>query len=361
MARFKYVRNSWYVAGFSHEFGKGKLQGHEIARAPVVIWRTDSGRVVAFDNRCVHKRMPLSEGKLLEDGSLQCAYHGMCFNDQGRCVAIPSQPDGAIPARARLKAFPVIEQDGLVWIWPGEAEKADKVRPPRTPEITDDSWESIGSEPMRIAANYLLLIENLLDISHFYPLHDGNIGDLANSRIPVELIEGEQDGNRFVKTIREVRDYKQPPFLADWFVYDIVDRHHSHCLTSPGLTRVEMRVAPPGKLGGDADRGYILFHTHTPIDEKSHVWRWCVNCKADHMSKGDPSKSAAKRVAEMFPAVVEEDRWALEKQQEMFAYPDENYTELYLKPDKAARLARRLLLSLQRQDLEPARAPVAAD
>ena len=45
-------------------------------------------------------------------------------------------------------------------------------------------------------ANYLLLIENLLDITHFYPLHDGNIGDLANSKIPIEFIEQEVDGNR---------------------------------------------------------------------------------------------------------------------------------------------------------------------
>ena len=53
---------------------------------------------------------------------------------------------------------------------------------------------------MEVPANYLLLIENLLDITHFYPLHDGNIGDIANSRIPVELEEGETDGNKFCGT-----------------------------------------------------------------------------------------------------------------------------------------------------------------
>ena len=77
----------------------------------------------------------------------------------------------------------------------------------------------------------------------------------------------------------------------------------------------------------------MLIHTHTPVDEKSHVWRVIVNCPAHHMSHGDPNKSTAKRVAEMFPEVAAEDEWALEQQQQMFAYPDEGYSEVFLKPD----------------------------
>ena len=255
----------------------------------------------------------------------------------------------------------MIEQDGVVWLWPGELEKSERVRPPRTPEIADDAWESIDSGPMDVPANYLLLIENLLDITHFYPLHDGNIGDIANSRLSIELVEGEADGNRFVKTIREVQNYEQPPFLADWFVYDVVDRHHTHCMVCPGLTRVQMRVAPPGQLGTGAERGYVLFHSHTPVDERNHIWRWCVNCKTDQMSKGDPTKSAAKRVAEMFPAVVEQDRWVLEKQQQMFDYPDDGYSELFLKPDKALRRVRQIFTAMQREELATVQARVAAE
>src|SRR5690606_42154587 len=70
-------------------------------------------------------------------------------------------------------------------------------------------YENLTSIPLpkviRSPANYILLIENLLDISHFYPLHDGNIGDKANSEIPVQLEEGEVDGFPYVKTIREDR------------------------------------------------------------------------------------------------------------------------------------------------------------
>jgi vanillate O-demethylase monooxygenase subunit len=194
----------------------------------------------------------------------------------------------------------------------------------------------------------MLLIENLLDISHFYPLHDGNIGDLENSRIPVELEEGEVDGNRYVKTIRKATNYDLPPFLVDWFQYETVDREHTHCMQSPGLTRVVMRVAPPKQLGdglhkGSVEHGYVLLHSHTPVDDNRHIWRWYLSTPIDHMSAGDPSLTSAKRAGQMFPNVVAEDLWALKEQQEMFSYSDEGYQEVFLKPDMALRRARQIV------------------
>ena len=361
MTPYKYIRNCWYVAGLSKEFEPGKLTGHKIANRPMVIWRTKEGKVVAFDNRCAHKRFPLSEGRLMDDGNLECAYHGLRYNDAGRCIAIPSNSDGPIPPQAQLKPFPVIEQDELVWVWPGDPAKTNLRKPPRSPEIGDDEWETIDSGPMEVPANYLLLIENLLDITHFYPLHAGNIGDLENSRIPIEYEEGEIDGNKYIKTIRQVQNYKQPPYLTDWFVYDVVDRHHTHRMMSPGFTRVVMRNAPPGELGTDKERGYVLMHTHTPVDERNHFWRWIVNCKKDHMSGGDPKMSAAKRVASTFPNVVAEDHWVLELQQQMFEIPDEGYSELFLKSDKALRRARKIFLQMLREEQTQAKRPQAAE
>lgn len=347
---YSYVRNCWYVAGLADEFPRETLTGHRIAGRAMVIWRTADGTMAALDNRCAHKRFPLSEGRLMPDGTLECAYHGLCYDTAGVCVKIPSQPDQPIPPQARVAQIPLREQDGLVWVWPGDPARCEDRRPPRTPEIADPAQESISLGPYEVPANYLLLIENLLDITHFYPLHDGNIGDEANSHIPVKLEEGEEDGNEYVRTVREVSNYSQPPYLRDWFHHDVVDRHHTHCMMSPAHTRVVMRNAPPGQLGGDQERGYVLMHTHTPVDEKNHVWRLIVNCPADHMSRGDPAVSAARRVADMFPPVAEEDRWALEKQQEMLDLPDEGYNELFLKPDKALRRARQIVTRMLREE-----------
>ena len=234
MSKFEYVRNCWYPIGFSAEFEKSKLQGLKVADKPVVVWRTAEGNITAFDDRCCHKRFPISQSKMLENGNVECAYHGLQYDETGKCVEIPSQPNRPIPERARLQPIPICEQDGMVWLWPGDVEKAKGINPPRTEEIVDENLTSIPlPQVVRSPSNYLLLIENLLDISHFYPLHDGNIGDKANSEIPVKMEEGEVDGFSYVKTIREVQNYKQPPFLREWFHYDIIDRVHTHAMETP--------------------------------------------------------------------------------------------------------------------------------
>ena len=132
MAADVLVRNAWYVAGLSHEFPPQQLQGQVIAEKPLVMWRTATGAVVAFDERCCHKRMPLSAGRLIESDLLECAYHGLCYDAAGRCVRVPSHPDGRIPPQARLRPFPVIEQDGLVWVWTGDPAQS-RGRPAAAP------------------------------------------------------------------------------------------------------------------------------------------------------------------------------------------------------------------------------------
>jgi phenylpropionate dioxygenase-like ring-hydroxylating dioxygenase large terminal subunit len=354
MAADVLVRNAWYVVGLAREFPVLELHGQVVAEKPLVLWRSAAGRVVAFDERCCHKRMPLSQGRLIAGGLLECAYHGLCYDAAGSCVRIPSHPDGRIPPQAKLRAFPVLEQDGLVWVWPGDPTTAGAVRPPRLPEIADPAWETADTGPMPVPANSLLLIENLLDISHFYPLHDGNIGNVANSSIPVRLEEGICDGNAFVGTVREARGYRQPPFLEDYLGYDRVDRDHSHFLLSPGATRVEMRVWPEGHHGEtDLERGYVIIHTHTPVDRGHHVWRLIVNMPAGQKCKSDPTRSAVARFMETFPAVIAEDRWALEQQQKMFAYPDDGYREVFLRSDRALRRAREILTALERAEQTP--------
>lgn len=342
-----FLVDTWYVAGFSSEFPQGKLTGQTIAEKPIVMWRDEAGAVVAFDGRCAHKRMPLKDGRLLADGTVECAYHGFCYNNVGKCVRIPSQPDGAIPSKAKLRPFPVIEQDGLVWLWPGDAERVGDTRPPRSVEIGSTDWASVNGTPLQVPANYRLLIENLLDITHFYPLHDGNVGDVESAKIPVEITEPVIDGNRAVRSYRSVHNYRQPAFLADWFGYDVVDRVHTHALLSPGLTRVEMVAAPPGQLGTAADRGYVLYHTHTPIDATSHVWRWCISSRNQDRSPRDSAKSLADEIASNFPQVAAQDLWALERQQEMFALPDNGYEEVSVRADRAVLLARKMLAAME--------------
>jgi vanillate O-demethylase monooxygenase subunit len=359
MQNSTFVENAWYVAGRSSEFPENQPKGLLIGSRPVLVWRTSGGKIASFDNRCVHKRMPLSEGEVLADGVLECPYHGFCYDASGHCVRIPSQLDLPIPSRAKLRPFPVVEQDGLVWVWPGDPALIGSAVAPRTPELASADWDTHMFDPVHVPANYALLIENLMDITHFYPLHDGNIGDIEQSKIPVELVEDTLHGVPTVKTVRRVQNYRQPPFMADWFGYPVVDRWHTHHMMGPGLTRVELRCAPPGKLGVDSEeRGYVIHHSHTPIDGTNHVWRLWVSTRKGSVCASDPSKSCTSRIAETFPAVMDEDRWALERQQRMFQYPEDGYHEVYLRSDKPLLRCRKILEEMERTNRDRG-APVA--
>ena len=345
-----YVRNCWYVAGMSTDFPKEKLTGHVICEQPMVIWRTRTGQVVAYDDRCAHKKFPLSKGRLMADGTLECGYHGMRYDMTGKCVMIPAHPTGPISPKATVNPFPVIEQDGVVWVWTGDPAKSDSRKPPRLHEVGDEAYETVVLGPMEIKASYFLLIENILDITHFYPLHDGNVGDFETSKLPIEVDQGEKDGNKFVGVIRKAKNYKQPAFYSDWFHYELADRHNTQYMLSPATARVAMRSWPAGQEGVAEERGYSLFHIITPIDAKKFIWRVALNAPVTHRPKGDPSMSTCQRIAAMFPAVAEEDRWALEAQQPMMEYPDKGYQEVFLRTDLGIQAYRKIFLDLLREE-----------
>ena len=82
-----------------------------------------------------------------------------------------------------------------------------------------------------------------------------------------------------------------------------------------------MRVAPPGKLGTDLERGYTLLHLHYPIDKENLEWRISISCKKGHTPLNDSTRSTPEVISEMFPAVVAEDEWALERQQKWLPTP----------------------------------------
>lgn len=110
-----------------------------------------------------------------------------------------------------------------------------------------------------------------------------------------------------------------------------------------------------------SERGYVIIHTHTPIDRRSHVWHLIINMPQGLRCKSRPEKRSVDHFVETFPSVIAEDQWALEKQQKMFDYPDDGYREVFLKPDTALRRARLILTRMERAETEaaaPQEAPV---
>jgi phenylpropionate dioxygenase-like ring-hydroxylating dioxygenase large terminal subunit len=167
----EFLKNCWYVAAEAGEVTRAPL-GRLLLGEPVVMYRREDGGAVALENRCCHRRAPLSKGRVMGD-RLQCGYHGFTFDTSGACVAIPGQE--RVPAGLGVASYPLVERHGFLWIWMGEASTADPARIPDFHRNADPGWATVHSR-LPIAAHYQLLVENLIDLSHVGFVHAKTIG-----------------------------------------------------------------------------------------------------------------------------------------------------------------------------------------
>lgn len=170
----RYLLNCWYGLGWASEIDGGKLLSRKILGIKLVAFRDAEGRPSALLDRCPHRMAPLSRG-VLRDGVLQCQYHGLEFDGSGQCVA---NPFGAIPKRASVGSFVVVERDNMLWIWPGRSDLADSARIPgyqfHNKGALENDWVVFGYT--HVDADYELETDNLMDLSHTEFLHAGSFG-----------------------------------------------------------------------------------------------------------------------------------------------------------------------------------------
>ena len=162
-----FLKDVWYVAANAFELDEG-LVSRTICNEPIVMFRTASGEVAALQDRCPHRFVPLSMGKRVGD-TLQCGYHGLSFGADGACADMPNDRDNSV-LRPCVKSYPAVERHGVVWLWIGPADQADPAKIPEFTFITDQRY-AVARGYLNIKANYQLISDNLLDLSHVHYLH----------------------------------------------------------------------------------------------------------------------------------------------------------------------------------------------
>ena len=183
----KYVLNTWYPLTWSRNVGR-ELSAHRVVERDVVLFRSQDGKVVAMEDACPHRLLPLSMGRLKGD-AIECGYHGVVFDCTGKCMRVPGQE--MIPANA-VVTFPTHENMGLVWIWMGDPALADVSKVFDLPQYHDPAWSAVEGDAQVYRTNYLSLCDNLCDPAHVSFVHQTTLGNSAGDDIRIQYEK--QDG-----------------------------------------------------------------------------------------------------------------------------------------------------------------------
>lgn len=261
-----YLRNAWYAAAFDHEVGE-QLLARTLLDQYIVLYRAPDGAPVALADRCPHRFAPLSLGKLV-DGVVQCPYHGLRFGADGACV---HNPHGAVPAAARVSAFPLLERHGLVWIWMGEPAGADPALLPDFSAIHDHERRAPVRGYLRVGCNYQLVTDNLLDLSHVAYLHTliGNADSSARNSFEMKV-----EGNTVFAYNRMPAEPVTPLWRLMWNKPSQVGDRRAHMRWDPpSLLSLDIGVTECGRPESEGP-GAAVAHILTPETADSTHYFW---------------------------------------------------------------------------------------
>ena len=266
-----YVRDAWYVASWSHEI-KDRLIRITVMEENIVLFRSKDGIINALEDRCPHRSLPLSRGKLIND-SIQCGYHGMTFGSDGKCIRIPGQD--IIPSTAFVRTYPIVEEYNIVWIWMGDKEAADTSKIFKLPQFDNPAWKAHQGDALYFKSNYLNVAENLVDPAHVSFVHPTTLGNPESENVKVEV----DTSGDIITAWRWIRNAPPVGFFQSFGNFSgNVDRWHYYYLHIPSIAVIDFGSASSDLKIKEEERhkGVRVFAIHllTPVSETECIDRW---------------------------------------------------------------------------------------
>ena len=303
------VENAWYLAAWAHEVSTKPL-ARRICNKPVVLFRTLDGQASALIDSCSHRGAPLSLGTVTENG-LRCNYHGVVFGCDGKCTQIPNQD--VIPDKAKVDSFPLVEKDKMLWIWMGDAAKADESLIVDYPFHTSPDW-GCKFAMAEVESNYMLIADNLLDATHLAYVHGQTVGGSdPNVHMQAEnSLKPAANGLRFERLMRDA----PPPPAYSACVEDLperIDRWQEFDFVVPSTVLQYSGGVPAG-----ADRTSVgaprfdmrILHSATPATDSRCYYFYSV--QNGHRAD-DPE--ATEVIDQQISKAIAEDKLFIEAQQ----------------------------------------------
>ncbi|MFD1612290.1 Rieske 2Fe-2S domain-containing protein [Sphingomonas tabacisoli] len=310
-----WVANAWYVAGWDHEVDQAPL-ARTICGVPMMFYRNLDRSVVAMRDACPHRLLPLSLG-IREGDSIRCRYHGLKLGADGFAEEMPLKGD-PVNRRICVETFAVAEKHRFVWVWVGERAIADPALIPDLWPCSATGWAFEGGYN-HVRADYRLMIDNLMDLTHETHVHAGSIGQAELMEVPIDTrVEGDR-----VLVSRWMPNVDAPPFWRGALKKPgAVDRWQICEFILPSSVIIDVGVAPVG-AGATIEehdqgvRGFVI-DSMTPESETSMHYFWGMARNFDLADTG-----FGKRFKRAQGGVFAEDIVILEAQQRSIeANPD---------------------------------------
>lgn len=319
--------SAWYPLALSDEVGRTPLARRVLA-TPVVLYRTTSGAPVALEDRCAHRPVPLSGGRV-EGDDIVSGYTGFRYAADGRCVGVPTQVN--VPYGAAVRAFPSHDDGSFVWVWTGDPRLARLRPPPDTSWLRDPAWSSFG-DAWETNASVRLLIDNFSDITHVVNV-DPEIAPPALGAGPTPPLNVTVSET----TMRFTRDFPSAPVAGWQSMLAGIDPDAAFAqreegeFYSPGLWVDRWHID-----AGDRTLSFLFTHALTPVDEVTtrHVWRVSRNFA--------PGAAATGTLGPMFDRYYRRVRDVLETMQQV-VNTDGDRPEVSVAADAAAAAVRRII------------------
>ncbi len=336
-----FIRNCWYVVAWDHEIPAEGLFNRTVIGEPLLLYRTAQGEVVALEDRCCHRHAPLSKGRR-EGDCVRCGYHGLKFDARGLCVEVPGM--ATVPPRARVRSYPVAVRNRWVFVWMGEAERADTALLPDNFSCDHPEWRHIPGY-LHYDTPYLLICDNLLDFSHLSYVHEKTLGGstmIAQATPTIEKVAGPSaDWPQIgIKVSRHVPDVPAPPFYQKFRSFDAhLDRWFVYEFLLPGTLLMHSGGRPVADAPEDLSHAVQLHSCQTLTPETATSTHYFFQ-QSHRVGQGDDSVTAS--IYNSLVVAFEEDREMITAQhQNIQQLPDT--TMLPLAMDAALVQFRRLL------------------
>lgn len=169
-SRFPYpIPTGWFQVAWSNELEPGGVKPLRYFDRDLVLFRTEAGQVHVLDAHCPHLGAHLGHGGRVEGDKVVCPFHAWGFDGTGACTSIPYA--NKVPRQAKVRAWPVVEQYGLIMVWHDLTGAGPSWELPPLPEYASDEWTDYHPLDWTIRTCNQEMAENSVDAAHFLYLH----------------------------------------------------------------------------------------------------------------------------------------------------------------------------------------------